>query len=64
MPSELRLAHTTNERSASSPRTRSELQNSHGAGCGCCAGKRLGAAKRTSDGAKGFPTKRPWMISH
>jgi putative FmdB family regulatory protein len=64
MSSELRLAHATNERSASSPRTRSELKNAHGAGCGCCSQKRLGAAKRTRSGAKVFPLKRPWMISH
>jgi putative FmdB family regulatory protein len=64
MPSELRLAHATNERSAASPRTRSELNNAHSAGCGCCAGKRLGTATRTRSGAKVFPSKRPWMISH
>ena len=64
MSPERRLAHATNERSASAPLTQSELKNAHGAGCGCCSPKRLGTTKRAPDGAKGFPTKRPWMISH
>jgi putative FmdB family regulatory protein len=37
---------------------------SHPAGCGCCAGSKRGATVRAPDGAKAFPSKRPWMISH
>jgi len=64
-----RLAHATNERSASSPRTLSELKRTHGSGCSCCSGKSFryekGAQGGTGQsGAKGFPTRRPWMISH
>jgi putative FmdB family regulatory protein len=64
MSAERRRAHATNERSASAPRTRSELKNAHGAGCGCCTQKRLGTAKPAPDGGKSFPTRRPWMLSH
>ncbi|MGE0385362.1 MAG: FmdB family zinc ribbon protein [Gammaproteobacteria bacterium] len=58
MPSDLRLAHATNERSANAP-TRSGQSTSHGAGCACCR-------RRTpSDGSpRSFPNRRPWMISH
>ncbi|MEC9346251.1 MAG: FmdB family zinc ribbon protein [Pseudomonadota bacterium] len=57
-----RIAHETNERSADSPK-----RSSHGPGCGCCGGAskaRQGSTLRTPDGAKSFPAKRPWMISH
>jgi putative FmdB family regulatory protein len=67
MTPERRLAHATNERSASTPRTLSGSK-AHGAGCGCCAakplrplGKRTGRAKHTE--TKGFPARRPWMLS-
>ena len=56
-----RHAHETNERSADSPR-----KSAHGPGCGCCGGnggKKSGTLYRP-DGAKSFPAKRPWMISH
>ena len=69
MSAERRLAHATNERSASSPKVLSGLNGSHGGGCGCCSGKSLrykkgaqGGASR--GGAKSFPARRPWMISH
>jgi putative FmdB family regulatory protein len=53
-----RVAHATNERSAHAP----AVSSRHPAGCGCCSGKSpAGAAAGT---AKGFPGKRPWMISH
>jgi putative FmdB family regulatory protein len=53
-------AHAVNERSADSPR-----RSSHGPGCACCSpGGRKASAARTADGAKGFPGRRPWMISH
>lgn len=58
-----RHAHSTNERSADSPR-----RSAHAPGCSCCSG---GATKKKNtgtfyrpDGSKSFPAKRPWMISH
>jgi putative FmdB family regulatory protein len=68
MSAERRLAHATNERSASSPAL-SDLNNAHGAGCRCCSARSFGPNKRSrsdaSDGAaKSFPTRRPWMLSH
>jgi putative FmdB family regulatory protein len=64
MSAERRSAHAANERSASAPRLLSEVKSSHGAGCGCCAGKSPRARTRGKDGTKGFPRSRPWMISH
>jgi putative FmdB family regulatory protein len=58
---EARVAHATNERSANAPRSSSSLRPVHGAGCGCCNGRPL---KKAKNGAKSFPTSRPWMISH
>ncbi|MCS4510679.1 zinc ribbon domain-containing protein [Xylophilus ampelinus] len=67
-----RRAFDTNERAQHAPRSsRNTEQGSYGrmrhpAGCGCCstaAGKR-GATVTGANGAKAFPTKRPWMISH
>ena len=51
-----RKAFATNERSAHAPRKSS----GHAPGCGCCSG----TASKTSTAAKGFPSARPWMISH
>ncbi|SMF89190.1 putative regulatory protein, FmdB family [Azospirillum oryzae] len=63
-----RTAHSTNERSADRPKLLSEVgpAHKHGPGCGCCGGggKKGRSVLRTADGAKGFPTARPWMISH
>jgi hypothetical protein len=62
-----RTAHATNERSADRPSLLSEVgpKHKHGPGCGCGSGGGKGrSVLRTSDGAKGFPTARPWMISH
>jgi putative FmdB family regulatory protein len=64
MPAERRIAHATNERSASSPRSLSEMQKTHGAGCSCCSGKSSRFLKRCKNGSKSFPASRPWMISH
>ena len=60
--STMRRAHETNERAADSPKR----SRTHGAGCGCCSGgaKRGGKTLIRPDGAKSFPTKRPWLISH
>lgn len=69
MSSERRLAHATNERSASAPRALSDLKKTHGSGCSCCSGKSLrsdnrkgGNSDRTA--SKSYPTRRPWMLSH
>jgi putative FmdB family regulatory protein len=65
MPSEKKKAHATNERSANAPKTIAEYKASHRPGCGCCSsGKPARLVTRTKGGAKGFPTARPWMISH
>jgi putative FmdB family regulatory protein len=65
MSGEKRLAHATNERSASAPKAFS----SHGGGCNCCSGasmryKKNSRGSTAENGAKSFPSKRPWMISH
>ncbi len=65
MPSERRMAFATNERSANAPQTVAEYKARHGAGCGCCAPKKPPRLMtKSKSGAKGFPTARPWMISH
>ena len=65
MTAHARAAHAANERAAHAPRTSAEYQASrHPPGCGCCSSKKSRATVRSADGAKGFPTKRPWMISH
>ena len=77
MPSDKRKAHATNERSAHAPKMVAEYKAAHGPGCGCCSTGKTVKDKGTADkkkparlmtksksGAKGFPTARPWMISH
>jgi putative FmdB family regulatory protein len=67
MSAGMRLAHATNERSADKPNTLSTLKNQHGSGCSCCSGlssKRSRKTARGKNGAKSFPSARPWMISH
>ena len=77
MPSETRKAHAVNERSTHAPQTLAQYKASHGPGCGCCSTGRNSSDMNSSDkkkparlvtktrsGAKGFPTARPWMISH
>ncbi len=69
MPAASRKAHATNEQSRHAPKTSAEYKASqdrkHGAGCGCCSGKKPARLQTKSrSGAKGFPTARPWMISH
>ncbi|HUC67605.1 MAG TPA: zinc ribbon domain-containing protein [Stellaceae bacterium] len=54
-------AHATNERSAHAPR---RSASGHAPGCGCCAGGKSAAAGKTAKRQKGFPERRPWMISH
>jgi hypothetical protein len=64
MPSDKRKAYATNERSANAPKTLDQYKASHGPSCGCCSGKKSRLVTKTKSGAKGFPTARPWMISH
>ena len=68
---EQRLAHGTNERAQHAPRSSRDVEKGsyarmrHPAGCGCCsAGSKRGATVTAPNGAKAFPSKRPWMISH
>ncbi len=67
MSASLRLVHATNERSADKPTTLSALKSQHGSGCSCCSGlsnKKGRKTARAKNGAKSFPSARPWMISH
>ena len=64
MSSSRRAAFAANERSAHAPQQLSRMDRRHGAGCGCCAPKSSRAAKRGRNGAKSFPSSRPWMLSH
>ncbi|UPK36129.1 zinc ribbon domain-containing protein [Bradyrhizobium sp. 186] len=72
MPSEKRKAHAVNERSTHAPQTLAQYKALHGPGCGCCSSGKTASDKKkparlvtkTKSGAKGFPTARPWMISH
>ncbi len=64
-------AHARNERARDSPTRASERDEParHPAGCGCCkpgaaAGNARTTTRTAADGAKSFPTKRPWMIAH
>ncbi|WP_163264737.1 FmdB family zinc ribbon protein [Chelativorans alearense] len=59
----MRAAHATNERSAHNPKSTRGGQ-AHGPGCSCCAGRRPSRTVSQPDGAKAFPSARPWMISH
>ena len=63
-----RAAHETNERAAHAPRLSKDLAGArrHPAGCGCCSGGagKKGATVTAANGAKAFPSKRSWMISH
>jgi putative FmdB family regulatory protein len=67
---EQRRAFDTNERSQHAPRSSRDTGESYGrlrhpAGCGCCSsGSKRGATVTAPNGAKAFPSRRPWMISH
>lgn len=60
-----RNAYATNERSAHAPKVSSQTGR-HPRGCACCStgGKKKLSATGVTPAAKGFPSKRPWMISH
>ncbi len=65
MPADRRKAIAVNERSANAPKTLDQYKASHAPGCGCCSGKKPARlVTKTRSGVKGFPTARPWMISH
>jgi len=60
-----RKAFAVNEQSAHAPRKLSEMSRQHGSGCTCCSGtSSMRYTRKTKSGAKSFPSKRPWMISH
>ena len=60
-----RRAMDVNERAKHEPRSSRDYQRlKHPAGCGCCSGTRPKATVTAPNGAKAFPSKRPWMISH
>ncbi|WOI46464.1 zinc ribbon domain-containing protein [Acidovorax sp. BLS4] len=67
---EQRRAFDTNERAQHAPRSsRKGDEGSYGrmrhpAGCGCCGSGKRSATVTAASGAKAFPSKRPWMISH
>lgn len=68
LSSDVRLAMDTNERARHEPRSSRAMDGSysrlkHPSGCGCCSTRKT-ATVRAPDGAKSFPSKRPWMISH
>ena len=61
-----RRAMDVNERARHEPRSSRDYQRlRHPAGCGCCStGRPRKASVTAADGAKSFPGRRPWMISH
>lgn len=64
MNSGVRNAMAVNERSQHAPKSSADYQRlRHPPGCGCCGG-RSKATVTAPNGAKSFPSKRPWMISH
>ena len=64
MAASQRKAHSVNELSSHQPKLASEQREKHGPGCGCCGTTSKKNTVITKTGEKGFPNKRPWMISH
>ncbi|WP_304304869.1 zinc ribbon domain-containing protein [Pseudacidovorax intermedius] len=66
LESATRRAMDVNERARHEPRSSRDYQRlRHPAGCGCCSpGRTAKATVTAANGAKAFPSKRPWMISH
>lgn len=66
LATETRRANALNERAAHEPKSsRDYARLKHPSGCGCCTtGSLRSATQRAANGAKAFPSKRPWMISH
>jgi putative FmdB family regulatory protein len=60
-----RRALDTNERARHEPKRSADYQRlRHPSGCGCCTPGKRSATVTGANGAKAFPSKRPWMISH
>jgi putative FmdB family regulatory protein len=60
-----RLALQRNERAAHEPASsQGYARLRHPAGCGCCRPGAGQGARTAANGAKAFPNRRPWMISH
>ena len=60
-----RRAIAVNERAAHEPKRSGDYARlKHPSGCGCCSGSKRGATVTAANGAKGAPSRRPWMISH
>jgi putative FmdB family regulatory protein len=68
MDSNTKKAMSINEESRHAPKLSSKSDKygmKHGANCGCCSAKtKNGKTLYRADGAKAFPSSRPWMISH
>jgi putative FmdB family regulatory protein len=65
MSRESRLAHATNERSAHAPQGPCGVQGAARQRLRVLQRQALArAVKRGKNGAKSFPSSRPWMISH
>ena len=60
------IAHETNERASHEPKSSRDVRLRHVPGCSCCSSgaTRRGGTVRLANGAKTFPGKRPWQISH
>lgn len=58
-----RTAMSVNERSSHEPKS-TRKDGLHAPGCSCCSGQKKSKAVYRADGAKTFPSARPWMISH
>lgn len=71
---ESRVAHSTNEQARHAPMSVDAYKDKqdrvkHAAGCSCCSGGMKSRSKKnrtatSPNGAKSFPSARPWMISH
>ncbi len=61
-----RRAMDVNDRAQHEPKSSRDYQRmQHPAGCGCCSpGAKRSSTVTAPSGAKAFPSKRPWMISH
>ena len=66
MEASTRRAMDVNETARHEPRRSGDYARlKHPSGCGCCStSPRKKATVTAPNGAKSFPSKRPWMISH
>ena len=65
MSSTTRAAIGINERAQHEPKRSGDYARlKHPPGGGCCGSGRSKATVTAPNGAKAFPSKRPWMISH